>query len=222
MKGHSWTERIIRKLLKKLRGRERNRKEDILNKVVKHISDLATQFKAVIVIGDVGSHKKKIISRQKKRTLRHRLHQWAVQKLVEKLENKPVQVELINEAKTSSWDFLTGKKIEKWAPLMTRVAQRRGQFFQFVKVEKIKLRYGKVGSRWIERDFNGAINIGLRWLRKLSPQMGGVQPFTPTGAHDAPVVRIHGGRGANPSPSPGMLPGVREVCRVAIVINSNH
>jgi len=100
-------------------------------------------------------------------------------------------------------------------------AKDQDQFLQFVKVEKVKLRYGRVENRFVERDFNGAINIGLRWLRKVSPQMGGVQPFTPTGAHDAPVVRIHGGRGANPSPSPGAFPGVREVCRVPIVIIKN-
>jgi len=57
--------------------------------------------------------------------------------------------------------------------------------------------------------------------RSFMSQMGGVRPFTPTGVHDVPVVRIHGGRGTNPSPSPGMLPGVREVCRMAIVIIKN-
>ena len=208
LKGHSWTERGVRKRMKKLSRRERNRKDDILHKVAKRIADLALQYNAVVVVGDVGKHKRKIVERQRWRKMRHRLFQWSVQKLVKYLEAKPVHVELINESRTSSWDFITGKKIKNWIPSVTRIAVRRGCCFLRVKVLKIRLRYGNAGTHLVERDFNGAINIGLKYLRKNSDVRASA--LSVNAPHDAPVILMIGGRRRNPSP-----------IRVPVVIRSD-
>ena len=52
-RGHHWSERVVRKRLKKLSRREHNRKLDILRKTVKRIVELAQSHDAVVVIGDI-------------------------------------------------------------------------------------------------------------------------------------------------------------------------
>ena len=200
MKGHHWSDRIVRKRLKRLGKRERNRKLDILRKTAKRIVELAQNYNAVVVIGDVFKHKKKIVERQKWKALRHRLHQWSVSTLVKLLQDSPIHVELVDERGTSSIDPFSGKRVRRWLSSMTRVAARGGHRNIRVKVYKLRLRYGLVNGYMIERDFIGAINIGAKWfkVRGFRPDVRGVA-FPANGAHEAPVTLVIGGRGTNPA-----------------------
>ncbi len=89
MRGHHWGDRIVRKRLKRVARRERNRKLDILRKTAKRIVDLAQRYGAMIVVGDVSRHKQVIAERQRWSALCHRLHQWSVSTLVKLLQDPP-------------------------------------------------------------------------------------------------------------------------------------
>lgn len=124
MKGHHWSDRIVRKRLKRLSRRERYRKLDILRKTAKRILELAQKYDAVVVVGSVSRHKREIVERQRWSALRHRLHQWSVSTLVKLLQDSPVHVELVDEQGTSSIDPFSGKRIRRWLSSVTRVAAR--------------------------------------------------------------------------------------------------
>ena len=111
MRGRHWSDRVVRKILKRLARRERNRKLDILRKTAKRVIELAQEYKAVIVIGGVARHKQRIVERQRWSALRHRLHQWSVSTLVKLLQDSPVHVELVDERGTSTVDPFSGRRI---------------------------------------------------------------------------------------------------------------
>ena len=200
MRGRHWSDRVVRKRLKRLSKRERNRKLDILRKTAKRIVELAQEYKAVVVVGDVAKHKQEVVERQKWSKLRHRLHQWSSATLVKLLQDSPVHVELVDERSTSTIDPFSGRRIRWWLPSVTRVAARGGHRYIRVKVFKLWLRYGLANGYMVERDFIGAINIGAKWsrLNGLHPDVWGVA-FPANGAHEAPVTLVSGGRGTNPA-----------------------
>ena len=102
--GRSTKDRDAKKALKKLR--EKERKEDIIYKTARILENIAVKNNAIIVISEVFKGKKKIEEKTHSDRLRHRKHQWSVVKLVELLENKPVYVDTVNEAYTSSINLL--------------------------------------------------------------------------------------------------------------------
>jgi IS605 OrfB family transposase len=201
MRGHHWSDRIVRKRLKKLAKRERNRKLDILRKTAKRIVELAQRHGAVVVVGSVSKHKREMVERQRWSALRHRLHQWSVSTLVKLLQDSPVHVKFVDERGTSSVDPFSSRRVRRWLSSVTRFAARRGHRHVWVKVYRLRLRYGVVDGYMVERDFIGAVNIGARWLRSrgFNPDVRGVA-FPANGAHEAPATRVSGGRGANPAP----------------------
>jgi putative transposase len=200
MKEHHWSDRIVRKRLKRLARRERDRKMDIARKVAKRIVELAWKYNSVVVVGDVYRHKRKMVERTRWSALRHRLHQWSVATLTKLLQDSPVYVELVDERGTSSIDPFTGRRIRRWLSSVTRAVARGGHRHVKVRVYKVRLRLGLVDSYLVERDFIGAINIGAKLLRVngfYSDVRG--MAFPANGTHEAPVTRVSGGRGANPA-----------------------
>jgi len=77
-----------------------------------------------VIIGNVHRDKKKLIEKVRKSTLRHRIHQWSVAKLVEVLSNKPLCVTEVSEAYSSSIDSFTGKRIHRYIPSINSIAVR--------------------------------------------------------------------------------------------------
>jgi len=154
--GRSTKDREVRKSLKKLR--EEERKEDIIHKTASILEEKAIKNDAKIVVGEVFKGKKKIEEKAYNDRLRHRIHQWSVVKLVEVLNDKPIYVDTINEAYTSTTDPFTGKMLKTFSPLMMRYAWRERKR---VKVVKFKLRIPENG---LDRDLIGSINIGLKYL----------------------------------------------------------
>jgi len=140
------------------RLREKERKEDIVYKTASILEEIAIKNDATIVVGEVFKGKKKIEEKTYTDKLRHRIHQWSVVKLVEVLNNKPINVTSINESYTSLIDPFTGKMLKTFSPLMMRHAWRGRKR---IKVVKFRLRITENG---LDRDVIGAINIGLKYL----------------------------------------------------------
>jgi len=168
--GKSTKDREVKKALKKLR--EKERKEDTIYQTASILEEIAIKNDATIVVGEVFKGKKKIEESTHSDKLRHRIHQWSVVKIVEVLNNKPIYVDTINEAYTSTTDPFTGKRLTNFTPLMMRYAWRGRKR---VKVVKFKLRIAENG---LDRDVIGAINIGLRYLTKHGSPMalGSTEP----------------------------------------------
>jgi len=78
--------------------------------------------------------KKKLAEKARMNTLRHRIHQWSVSRLVEVLNNKPVHVVEVSEAYTSSIDPFTGKRIRRFNPSVTRCTVRGARRVRVVKI----------------------------------------------------------------------------------------
>ncbi len=189
-RGKSTKTRCVKKALRKLR--EKERRQDIVNKTARIIEKLAKQNSAVVVIGNVHRSKRKLVEKIKKNTLRHRIHQWNVLALVETLNNKPLHVVEISEAHTSSKDPFTGKCIHKFTSSMIRIAVRGRKR---VRVIKIQLRLAKLGNELaLDRDVVGAINIGLKYL---SPDGRGMA-FPSTEPHEVWVKLMNPHRGLTP------------------------
>ena len=155
-KGKSTKTRSVRKALRKLR--EKERKRDIIYKTAKIIEQLVVQNNAVVVVGNVRKGKKKIVGKTRKNTLKHRIHQWSVAKLVEILNNKPLHIVEVSEAYTSSIDPFACKPIRRYTSSMicTTVRGRKRVRVITVRLRLAKLSYGLV----LDRDVIGAINIG--------------------------------------------------------------
>ena len=168
--SRSTKDREVKKALKKLR--EKERKEDTIYQTSNILEEIATKSDAIIVVGEVFKGKKKIEKKTHSDKLRHRMHQWSVTKLVDVLENKPIYVDTINEAYTSTTDPFTGKRLETFSPLMMRYAWRGRKR---VRVYKFKLRIAENG---LDRDLIGAINIGLRYINSNGSPMalGSTEP----------------------------------------------
>jgi len=81
------------------------------------------------------------------------------------LENKPVYVDTINEAYTSTTDPFTRKRLNTFTPLMMRYAWKGRKR---VKVVKFELRIGENG---LDGEVIGVINIGLRYLNSNGSPM---------------------------------------------------
>ncbi len=178
-KGKSTKTREVKKKLKMLR--ERDRKKDLLYKVVNFIEELARENNAVVVVGDISGDDKERMSENKGRKLRHRIHQWSIATLIKLLEDRPIHVVRVSERGSSSVDPFTGKRIDGYSPLVIRAAVRgaKGRF----KVVKVVLRVAYVDGRIVERDVVGAINIGLKYLYSDGSPMA----LGSTGAHEVRV-----------------------------------
>ncbi len=189
-RGKSTKTREVKKKLKMLR--ERDRKKDILFKIVNFIEELAKENNAVVVIGDIGEDDKERMEKNKSRKLRHRIHQWSVSKLIKLLEDRPIHVVRVSERGSSSVDPFTRKRIDGYSPLVIRTAVRgaKGRF----KVVKVVLRVAYVDGRIVERDVVGAINIGLKYLSSDGSPMA----LGSTGAHEVWVKLMNPHQGPTP------------------------
>jgi len=155
------SDRAVKKALEKLR--EEGREEDIVYKTARVIEDLAIEYNARVVVGDVYKDKDKILDRVSDDRMRHRIAQWSASKLARILEQKPVHVESIYEGDTSKKDPFDQSKELSYTPAVIRVARVSGGLR--VKVIKIRLRLAKLSNGWIlDRDMVGTLNIGLRAL----------------------------------------------------------
>jgi len=174
--GRSTRDRVARKALRKLR--ERERKEDVIYKTARIIEEIAKKYDASLVVGNAHRGKGKMASNARK-SLRHRIHQWCVSKLVETLNNKPLYVVEESEAYSSSRDPFSGKPIKRYTPSVIRIALRGGRR---VKVIKIQMRLARLSNGLtLDRDVIGAINIGLKYLSSDGRSMA----FPSTGPHAA-------------------------------------
>jgi putative transposase len=190
-KGKSTKTREVKKKLRKLR--ERDRKKDLLYKVVNFIEELAKENNAVVVvIGDISGDDKGRMEKGKGRKLKHRIHQWSIATLIKLLEDRPIHVVRISERGSSSVDPFTRKRIEDYSPLVIRTAVRgaKGRF----EVVKVVLRVAYVDGRVVERDVVGAINIGLKYLSSD----GSPVALGSTGAHEVWVKLVIPHRGPTP------------------------
>jgi putative transposase len=189
-RGKSTKTREVKKKLRKLR--ERNRKQDMLYKVVRFIEELAKENNAVVVIGDICGDDKERMEKNKSRKLRHRIHQWSIATLIKLLEDRPIQVVRISERGSSSVDPFTGRRIDGYSPLVIRTAVRgaNGRY----KVMKVVLRVAYVDGRIVERDVVGAINIGLKYLSSD----GSPVALGSTGAHEVWVKLMIPHQGPTP------------------------
>jgi transposase, IS605 OrfB family, central region len=187
--GNSTKTREVRKKLKRLR--ESERKLDVLRKAAKLIEELATENKAVVVIGNIGERAKKAMESDKSSKLRHRIHQWSVSTLIKLLEEKPVHVVKVPEKGSSSIDPFTGLRVRSYGPLMIRFAVKGAKR---VRVVKVQLRVASVNGRVLERDVVGAINIGLKYLNSD----GSPVALGSTGTHEVWVKLVNPHRGATP------------------------
>jgi len=187
--GRSTRDRVARKALRRLR--ERERKEDVIYKTARIIEEIAKKYDASLVVGNAHRGKGKMASNARK-SLRHRIHQWCVSKLVEILNNKPLHVVEESEAYSSSRDPFSGKPIKRYTPSVIRFALRGGRR---VKVIKIQMRLAKLSNGLtIDRDVIGAINIGLRYLSSD----GSPVALGSTGTHAARVKLVIPSLGATP------------------------
>jgi len=166
--GRSTKDREVKKALKRLR--EKERKEDIIYKTASILEEIATKNDAVVIVGEVFKGKRKIEEKTYSDKLRHRIHQWSVVKLVDVLNNKPIYVDTINEAYTSTTDPFTGKRLKTFSPLMMRYAWRGRKR---VRVVKFRLRIAENG---LDRDLIGAINIGLKYSNGSPMALGSTEP----------------------------------------------
>jgi len=181
------SDRAVKKALKKLR--EEGRKEDIVYKTARVIEDLAIEYSARVVVGDVYKDKDKILERVSDDRMRHRISQWSASKLVRILEQKPIHVESIYEGDTSSKDPFDRSELS-YAPAVIRVARVSGGLR--VRVIKIRLRLARLSNGWIlDRDMVGALNIGLRALASNGRGLA----FPSTGPHGVWVKLVSPHRG---------------------------
>jgi putative transposase len=187
--GKSTKTREVKKKLKKLR--EKERKLDVLRKTARFIENLAVENRAVVVVGDINEKVKEKMERDASNKLRHRIHQWSVRKLVELLDERPVHVVKVSEKGTSSRDPFTGRRIERFEPLVIRSAVKG---LKRVKAVKVALRVAWVNGGVLERDVVGAVNIGLKYLYSD----GSPVALGSTGTHEVRVKPVNPHRGATP------------------------
>ena len=189
-KGKSTKSRSVRKALRKLR--EKERKQNIIYKTARIIGQLAVQNDAIVVVGKVHKGKKKIVEKTRKNTLRHRIHQWSVAKLVEVLNSKPLHIVEVSEAYTSSTNPFTSKPIRRYTPSMTRIAVRGRKR---IRVIRVQLRLGRLHNGMVlDRDVIGAINIGLKYFSSDGRRMA----FSSTGPHEVRVKLMSPHQGPTP------------------------
>jgi IS605 OrfB family transposase len=187
--GRSTRDRDVRKSLRKLR--ERERKGDVIYKTARIIEEIAKKHDASLVVGNAHRGKGKMASNARK-SLRHRIHQWCVSKLVEILNNKPLHVVEESEAYSSSRDPFSGKPIKRYTPSVIRIALRGGRR---VKVIKIQMRLARLSNGLtMDRDVIGAINIGLKYLSSG----GSPVALGSTGTHAARAKLVIPSLGATP------------------------
>jgi len=189
-KGKSTKTRGVKKVLRKLR--EKERKQDMIYKTARIIEEIAIKNNAVVVVGNVHRSKRKLVEKPRKNTLRHRIHQWSVSALVKVLNNKPLRVVEVSEAYTSSVNPFTGRPIRSFTPSMTRYAVRGRKRLRVVKVQ---LRLAKSNNGFVlDRDVIGAINIGLKYLTSD----GGCVALPSTEPHEVWVKLMNPHQGLTP------------------------
>ncbi|WP_051400990.1 IS200/IS605 family accessory protein TnpB-related protein [Desulfurococcus amylolyticus] len=188
--GRSTKDRGVRRALRRLR--ERKRKTDIIYKVARFIEELAYINSAVVVVGNVRKGKRRLAGKAGSGSLRHRIHQWSVSKLVEVLDNKPIYVVEVSEAYSSSRDPFSGGPIENYTPSVIRVVVRGARR---VKVAKITLRLARLSNGLtLDRDVVGTVNIGLKHLSTD----GSPVALGSTGSHEVRVKLVNPHRGPTP------------------------
>ena len=75
-----------------------------------------------------------------------------------------------------------------------------------IRVMKIKLRIAVINGVVWERDEVGAVNLGLKYLKKILKQMGGVVAYPSTKAHEAWVKLTNPYQGLTPLTEIQLLP----------------
>ncbi|MEM2671745.1 MAG: IS200/IS605 family accessory protein TnpB-related protein [Sulfolobales archaeon] len=189
-KDRSTRDRVARKAFRKLR--EGERKEDIIYKTARIIEEIARRYDAAVVVGNVRRGKNRMAGNANKKSLRHRIHQWCVSKLVEVLNSKLLYVVEESEAYSSSREPFSRKPIKNYTPSVIRVALRGGRR---VRVIKIQMRLARLSNGLtMDRDVIGAINIGLRYL---SPD-GSPMALGSTEPHEVRVKLVIPHRGLTP------------------------
>jgi len=164
-RGHSTKDQLVKKKLRKLR--ERERKTDVLRKTVKRITELARSLSAKVVVGKFSSRSKEKMESNKTAKLRHRIHQWSVVKLVEKLQAQPIDVVEISESYTSSINPFNGEKLRKGKQVVEKVIKVFNPYLMTgtahegggVKVLKVNARYLESGGVLLERDSIAPLNL---------------------------------------------------------------
>jgi len=180
--GRSTKDRSVRKALKRLR--EYERKWDIVYKTAKIIEDVAKRYNARVVVGDVYANKDSLLEVITDDKLRHRIYQWSASSLVKVLNRKPLHVESVPEAGSSSYDPFNSSLKLVYAPAMIHIVRMSGGPRRRVRVDKIVFRLAKLSNGWVlDRDMVGSLSIGLR---ALSSDGRGVA-FPSTGPHEVRV-----------------------------------
>ncbi len=189
-RGKSTKTRSVRKALRELR--EKERKQDVIYKTAKIIEEIAGINNAIVIIGNVHRGKRKLANNVRKNTLRHRIHQWSVARLVEVLNNKPLHVVEVSEAYSSSINPFSRERIRKYTPSMIRLVVRGRKR---IKVIKVQLRLARLcNGLALDRDIIGAINIGLKYLSSDGRGMA----FPSTEPHEVRVKLMNPYRGLTP------------------------
>ena len=67
-----------------------------------------------------------------------------------------------------------------------------------IRLMKINLRIAVINGVVWERDEVGAINLGLKYLKKILKQMGGVMAYPSTGSHEVWVKLMNPHQGPTP------------------------
>jgi len=181
-RGRSTRNRSVRKALRKLR--ESDRKWDIVYKTARIIEDVARRYKARVVVGDVYANKNILLELIEDDRLRHRIHQWSASSLVKVLNRKPLHLESVPEAGSSSYDpFNSSLKLD-YAPAVIHTVRMSGGPRRRVKVDKVMFRLARLSNGWVlDRNMVGSLAIGLR---ALASDGRGVA-FPSTGPHEVRV-----------------------------------
>jgi len=180
--GRSTRDRSVRKALRKLR--ESDRKWDTIYKTAKIIEDVARRYNARVVVGEVYANKDSLLEVIEDDRLRHRIHQWSASSLVRVLNQKPLHVESVPEAGSSSYDPFNNSLRLTYAPAMIHIVRMSGGPKRRVKVEKVTFRIARLSNGWtLDRDMVGSLSIGFR---ALASDGRGVA-FPSTGPHEVRV-----------------------------------
>jgi len=184
--GRSTRDRPVRKALKRLR--EYERKWDIVYKTARIIEDVARRYKARVVVGDVYANKDLLLEVITDDKLRHRIHQWSASSLVKVLNQKPLHVDSVPEAGSSSYDPFNSSLRLTYAPAMIHIVRMSGGPRRRVRVEKVTFRIARLSNGWtLDRDMVGSLSIGFR---ALASDGRGVA-FPSTGPHEVRVTLMN-------------------------------
>jgi IS605 OrfB family transposase len=167
-KGHSTKDELIKKKLRKLR--EKERKIDVLRKIVKRVVELARDLKAKVIVGKFSSRSKERMEGNKAAKLRHRIHQWSVVKFVDMLKTQAIDVAEVSESYTSSINPFNGEKLRKGKQVVEKVIKVFNPYLMTgsahegggIRVFKVNARYLESGEVLLERDSIAPLNLARK------------------------------------------------------------